>query len=207
MRIHHQPATDLASRPPGLGIAHEAARRIDAEGPGAERSWQVGAEGERIVAGILERLTKPPPLARAVGRRPRWRVLHSVPLWPRPRDVDHLLIGPPGVVTINTKHHPEGRLLIDGESVVVGEVHTRYVAAAREEGELVGRLLRTVAVHPMITVVGGLLRVVSWPAGVTITTAHNLVHTLGAMPVVFGRADVEEVYAAARRASTWRSAV
>ena len=40
-------------------------------------------------------------------RTPRWRVLHSVPV-EGGRDIDHVMIGPPGVVTINSKHHRPG---------------------------------------------------------------------------------------------------
>jgi hypothetical protein len=47
-------------------------------------------------------------------------VLHSVPLLDaagRGRgDIDHVLIGPPGAVTINTKHHRAGRLELDGDA-------------------------------------------------------------------------------------------
>ena len=56
-------------------------------------SWAVGLQGERIVGGRLDRL-----------RRDGWKVLHSVQL-PSGTDIDHLVIGRPGVFTVNTKHH------------------------------------------------------------------------------------------------------
>lgn len=50
------------------------------------------------------------------GRAPSWRVLHSVPLLDargRGRgDIDHVLIGPPGVVTVTGLRQPAW---IDGE--------------------------------------------------------------------------------------------
>jgi len=59
---------------------------------------------------MLGRFTTASGWERLLRRSPRWRVLHSVPLRDARGavrgDIDHVLIGPPGVVTINTKHHP-----------------------------------------------------------------------------------------------------
>jgi hypothetical protein len=114
---------DLAANAPGIGISHEAARRRRAEGLGADRSWRVGADGEVAVAAVLGELTEVGWWARFRGREPLWRVLHSVPLGDgrgRVRgDVDHLLIGPPGVVALNSKHHRAGRLALHGGQLVV----------------------------------------------------------------------------------------
>lgn len=56
-------------------------------------SWRKGLAGEKRVGAELNRLA-----------RHGWRVLHSIPLADKV-DVDHLLIGPGGVFSINTKHH------------------------------------------------------------------------------------------------------
>ncbi|MEV0493953.1 NERD domain-containing protein [Streptomyces atratus] len=61
------------------------------------RSWEVGLRGELIVGSSLNRL-----------RRDGWRVLHSIEL-PSGSDIDHVVIGPPGVFTVNAKHHKGGR--------------------------------------------------------------------------------------------------
>ncbi len=69
------------------------------------------------------------------GRTPPWRVLHSVPLndgRSRVRgDVDHVLIRPPGIVTISSKRHRAGRLALDGEQLVVNGRPPEYVRKAR----------------------------------------------------------------------------
>lgn len=211
---------DLAANAPGIRVSHEAARQRQAHGVGADRSWRVGADGELIVAGLLRELTSPSGLARAVRRAPRWRVLHSVPLMAGvgAGDIDHLLIGPPGVVTINTKHHRGGRLVIDGNLITVDEFTTDYVQQARDEAastaaalgtrlRACGReaLARRLVVHPVVAVHGGALQVLRWPLGVTVATTTTLVHALRTMPPVIDAGAVEEIYAIARRSTTWSS--
>ncbi|MFF2300083.1 nuclease-related domain-containing protein [Arthrobacter sp. NPDC058127] len=55
--------------------------------------WYKGALGEVAVGRILERLG------------PEWTVLHAVPVGAGTSDIDHVLIGPSGVFTLNTKNH------------------------------------------------------------------------------------------------------
>jgi hypothetical protein len=207
--------TDLATNAPGIGIAHEAARRRKTEGAGADRSWRLGADGEQAVAALLAELTTVSPLGRL--RHPgRWRVLHSVPIGPRPRDLDHLAIGPPGVVTINTRHHPDGRLVLDGDALVVNGYPTDAVAKARREARVArsalaaalreaGRhdLAERMPVRPVIAVVGGLLHAVRWPPDVTVVTSTTLVHTLSALPTRLDGRAVAAIYDVARRSTTW----
>ena len=59
-----------------------------------QRAWEAGAEGERLVAAELDALT-------AAG----WNVLHDV-RWPgRQRaNLDHVLVGPGGVVVVDSKN-------------------------------------------------------------------------------------------------------
>jgi len=55
--------------------------------------WYLGALGELDVARSLDSLG------------PEWRVFRAVPIGTGSSDIDHVVIGPPGVFTINTKHH------------------------------------------------------------------------------------------------------
>jgi hypothetical protein len=62
-----------------------------------ERAWRVGADGEEEVGGRLRKLGN------------AWHVLHvlhAVPVGTNGGDIDHVVIGPPGVFTLNTKNHP-----------------------------------------------------------------------------------------------------
>jgi len=211
---------DLAGNAPGIGVAHEAARRRQADGIGTDRSWRVGADGEVRVAEVLGELTVPSWWDRLRRRPVGWRVLHSVPLLDargRGRgDIDHVLIGPPGVVTINTKHHRAGRLELDGDTLVVNGRSTDYVRKARLEALTAGEMLRAalvdagqptlagrLVVRPLLAVVGGRLLVSGWPVGVTVVMTRQLVPVLRTMPAALDTDDVDVVFAVARRSVTW----
>ncbi len=198
---------DLARNPPGIGITHEAARRRQAEGLGADRSWRVGAEGEFAVADLLATLTEPSRWQRWCGRSTGWFVLHSVPLGDghgRVRgDVDHLVIGPPGLVSINTKHHRTGKLYLDGDELIQRVTGSLQQTLTAKLPKLTGK----VPVRPLLVIVGGRLMTDAWPAGVTVVMASKLIEALRAFPAVLSTEEVGAVYELARRSTTWNPAV
>lgn len=126
---------DLARNVPETSITHEATRRRVSEGAGADRSWRVGADGEFAVAELLVELNPVSLIPWPRRKPPAWRVLHSVPVGDGRTDIDHVLIGPPGVVTINTEHHHHhhAKLVLDGVSVVTAGrlLHTLRSMTAR----------------------------------------------------------------------------
>src|SRR5947209_4421219 len=58
-----------------------------------ERAWRVGAKGEQLVGRELAKLASPP-----------WYVFHDIPIGGRGANVDHLVIGPGGVFSVNAKN-------------------------------------------------------------------------------------------------------
>lgn len=75
-----------------------------------------GAIAEEHVGSLLDRLP-----------RDRWRVVHDVTLGRG--NVDHIVIGPPGVFTIETKSHPG--------PVRVSRLHGGTIAQAQAEGRAI----------------------------------------------------------------------
>ena len=67
-------------------------------------AWYRGALGEIEVGKILSRLP------------PEWRVFHALPIGKAGADIDHLVIGPGGIFTINTKHHRGKKIWIAEQS-------------------------------------------------------------------------------------------
>lgn len=134
------PDFDLALHEPGASLRELAARRPGLvvrlfawliRRPVEPDSWNIGIAGERIVGAELNRLS-----------RRGWYVLHSVPLPRIEADIDHLLIGPGGVFTVNAKNHRNRRIWVGDHAVRVdhGKPHP-YPRTARREAERAARVL------------------------------------------------------------------
>jgi len=199
--------TDLASVPAGEGVRRKA-RQLRDEAPVRtfiarvlgvhtdERSWRVGAEGERLVAAQLAKLG------------PGWHVVNSVLLSEQGTDLDHLVIGPAGVFCINTKNHPKHKVWVGGDVFMVNGQRQTYVRASRSEGRKVSRLLSAVCpfeltVKPVIAVVNAELEVKQQPADVSVVGRRWLAKWLRSQPPRLGPTEVELVFDAARRSTTW----
>jgi Nuclease-related domain len=94
-----------------------------------ERAWRVGAKGEARVAGELARLPAD------------WRVLHAVEVGERGSDIDHVVIGPAGVFTLNTKRHPGGNVWVNARLLMVNGQRTSYLRNSTHEAGRTTRLL------------------------------------------------------------------
>jgi hypothetical protein len=165
-----------------------------------ERHWRVGAAGERMVAAHLARL-----------ERRGWRVLHSVPVGSGSADIDHVAIGPGGVFTLNTKHHPGNRVWVGGEVAMVNGLRLPYVRNSRHEARRASRLLgaatgRTVPATGLIVVAAARLTVRRQPGdGVLVVGRREVARVLRRMPRTLTEDQVEALYQAARRPETWRT--
>jgi hypothetical protein len=169
-----------------------------------DQAWRIGAIGEVKVGARLDRL-----------RRHGWRVLHSVPLG-RGGDIDHLIIGPRGVFTANTKHHRDARVNV-GRSVVfvrgypVTHIGKSLREASRVQAALSAALGRTVTVEPLVIIHGA--SVSGWlmrrPRGVKVLPTWAATWWLrmpGHRSGHLRRDEIGVLYAAARTPVTWRRA-
>jgi Nuclease-related domain len=163
-----------------------------------ERSWRVGAKGEEKIAHELNKLGA------------EWRVLHAVEVGVRGSDIDHVVIGPPGVITLNTKRHPDGKVWVGERSVMVNGFRTDYLRNSRHEASRASRLLtsahgHTVEVIAAIVFVDLVDFVVKqMPTDLYVTTKRKLLRWLESMPATMSTDQVESVFTIARRATTWR---
>lgn len=198
------PGADLATHRPGhavLAAIEEQHRRatssvIDGM-PGTLDdgivSWCVGYVGETQVGAELERLG------------PHWRTLHGVPVGTAGSDIDHVVIGPAGVFTINTKHHAGVNVDVKGDSVFVGRDYQHYVRNARKEAVRAQAAIGDsgVPVQAVIATVGARLRVKQAPDGVTVLDSPALVPWLLAQPTVLSDVDVQRVFEHVRWSGRW----
>jgi hypothetical protein len=114
---------EAESRDPSLRTDNGVTLHEDA------RSWYVGAVGEIRVGQML----------RALG--PEWFVRHAVPIGASTKDVDHLVIGPGGVFSINTKHHAGASIWVGDFAIRVNNFDDQYVTQSARDGADVARRL------------------------------------------------------------------
>ncbi len=166
-----------------------------------ERAWRVGAKGEEKVGRELAKLPD------------GWHVLHAVPIGDRGSDIDHVVIGPRGVFTLNTKHHPDGKVCVFERGLRVnGHPKTVYLHASRHEAERTGKLLTTacamtVEVQAVIVFVDlAELTVKGTPPDVRITTRRGIRNLLMQQPARLTPPEVEHIYTVARNSAIWQAA-
>ena len=205
------PWEDLAARIPGqeprqvaLALRREApVRTAVARMFGVhteERAWRIGADGEQKVASQLAKL---------VRRDPRWRSLHGIPVGSRGSDIDHLVIGPGGVFSLNAKHHPGKKLWVGGDAFLVDGQRQPYVRNSRFEAERASRLLSAavgfaVPVRGVVVPVGADdLTVKQQPRDVHVVSRRRVAQWLAELPAVVRPELVEALFAAVRRSTTW----
>lgn len=170
--------------------------------PTEERAWRVGADGEEKVAARLVTLAK---------KDPRWRFLHAVPVGTRGSDIDHVVVGPGGIFTLNAKHHPGAKVWVSGDRFLVNGHYQRYVRNSRHEAARASELLSAAVGRPVIAtgvivpVGADSLTVKEQPADVWVVARKQIHRWLAACRPVLSEAEIAGIFDAARRSTTWMS--
>jgi hypothetical protein len=163
-----------------------------------ERAWRVGAKGEQEVGRRLTRLPEP------------WRVLHGIPIGERGSDIDHVVIGPGGVYTLNTKNHPNGKVWVAEKAILVNGQKVPYLRNSRLEASRASARLSTacgfaVDAEPIIVVMARELEIKAMPADVHVVARLKIAKWLTRRAVRLSDDVVGAIYEHARRDVTWRS--
>lgn len=160
-------------------------------------SWYKGALGEITVGQVLERLG------------PVWTVLHAVPVGAGTSDIDHVLIGPAGVFTLNTKNHTGQSVWVAGQTLMVAGKKQRHLYNASHEAARAAKLL-TRSVNAAVEVTGVVVVVApksitvrEKPSSVAVVTDRQLLRWLNGRPNVLTPMQVSVIAAAAIRPETW----
>lgn len=175
------------------------ARALDADTE--ERAWRRGIEGEQVIGAALDG-----------ARKHGWKVLHSIPLG-KESDIDHLVIGPGGVVLVNTKHHKGAKVTVRSNGIFVNGAQTKHVLQVRSQVERAARILSTalgepVAVHGCVAIHnGGLMepeiKFAHHFKDVWVVSRWNIVRVLRKTEPVLTPEQVEAIFEVARRSDTW----
>lgn len=166
-----------------------------------ERAWRIGADGEEKVAARLAKLAK---------KDPRWRFLHAIPVGENGSDIDHLVIGPGGVFSLNAKHHPGARIWVRDKAFRVNGQQQPYIRNSRHEALRAGRYLTAacgfpVAVTGIVVPVGADdLTIKQQPADVVVVNRMALAAWLRRRPALLQDVEIAAIFEAARRSTTWR---
>ncbi len=164
-------------------------------------AFLTSVKGEERIARVLRRM-------RGTG----WRVLHAIPL-PGGGDIDHLLVGADGVVVITTWYHHGAKFKVAKRGIYVEGARTDYLDQARDAASEASRLLsrecdfRVTAIPCVALVNGGFFqpRLIQRgkPKDFIVATNWNLPRALGDAQQGLGDEQVEAIYEAARRSTTW----
>jgi hypothetical protein len=163
------------------------------------KSWYVGALGEMRVGEMLK----------ALG--PEWFVRHAVPIGASTKDVDHLVIGPGGVFSINTKHHAGSSIWVGDFAVRVNNFDNHYgTQSARDGADVAKRLTAKTGFDVVVTPTLAFLDPKSISdkssAGkrrVSAVDASSLVEWLLSRPRAFSETELALIKIAAEEPETW----
>lgn len=164
-------------------------------------SFAVGARGERVVGRKLN----------GWAARYHWHVLHAVPLGRVRADIDHVVIGRFGVVTVNTKK-TSSSVWVGEYGMKIGRTTVDYLrksrAEARRARQLLGRTTGSgVPVQPAIVFVGVRRFTIrrGGPADVAVLRSPRALRRwLRRQPHVLDDGQVDALYEVARRPSAWQ---
>jgi hypothetical protein len=163
------------------------------------RSWYRGALGEIVVANVLSQLGS------------EWTVLHAVPVGSGSADIDHVILGPGGIFTINTKNHSGKKIWIGGGTFLVNGYKQDHMRNSFREAERASRLLsgvtgRPVIVTPLIVVVNpASITVGRKRPRVTVLSSNTLKRWLERRPRVLSGRAVAHFSMFAEERSTWHT--
>lgn len=211
------PADDLAKHAPGRHTAGLAAAweaeiavfsdtivELEASRDAARHQrdqYLKGEGGERRVVHELNKLY-----------HHGWGILHSIPIFDASVDVDHLMIGPGGVWTVNSKSHPEVTMIVDDDKMTIGRVRVDYIPSARREAAMVASILQARGVNVEVRAslafdvpLTSTSRIVKAPLGVELVRIGSLLRFFLELPPVLSQDEINQVFAVARKPETWET--
>ena len=174
-------------------------RRLDAFGK-QPSGGTVGADGEEIVGALLDT---------GLSGDGEWPLIHSVVVTKGGGDIDHIVIGPPGVFTLNTKHHAGKSVHVSESEYGFDPGRRDYLDKAKSEGTNASSRLSiacsfNVVAHPVLVVVGSAdLHIEAQPPGIHVVDCDGVVEWLRGLPTVLNEHQATIIAEHAADPATW----
>jgi Nuclease-related domain len=197
---------EIAETLVGRGVAHARRRARPIRGRvdrllhprTVERARRKGANGERVTGDWLDRLPE------------GWFVFHDVPVGARGANLDHLVIGPGGVFTVNTKHLT-GSIRVNPRTITNDGHRTSFLPKATAEARRAAERLstavgRAVEVRAVLAILADEWDIVKEPTDVLVRGPRGAKNLMLSQPEALTRREATELAAAAAKPSTWATA-
>ena len=162
-------------------------------------AWYRGAQGEIAVGRMLDKLPE------------EFTVFHALPVGTKESDIDHLVVGPSGVFTINTKHHRGKTVWVANRTLMVAGQRQPHIRNAEHEAARVTKLVHARLglpgrVRPVVAIHGASSIVIKErPDLVAVIDARSLRRWLLKRPVQFGPDDLARIVSLVDDPATWRA--
>lgn len=150
-------------------------------------NWRVGGQGERKTIALLAQLG------------PEWTVLHDRGLPNSNANVDHVLVGPGGVVVVDTKAAGRNLTALNGRLLWHGLPADDKLETTRWEAERVAQILGRPGSVPAVWAVWGQDVPFGQACGVTVLAAENILDYVANLRPVLSVSQSQRVASLAER--------
>jgi hypothetical protein len=154
-----------------------------------------GRAGERLTGWLFGRLPE------------GWQVFNDVPIGQLGAYIDHVVVGPGGVFTVNTKNR-SGKVWLAPRTLLVNSIKTDYLPKAAGEAarasDLVSAALgRTVPIRAVLAIVADDWAIKGQPSDVYVGGPRSVKRWFLELETTLTPREVNEVAAACAEPSTW----
>jgi hypothetical protein len=159
-----------------------------------EWAWRTGATGQRVTAWWLGRLPS------------GWYLFDDIPVGDGDASIDHVIVGPGGVFTVNAKNLT-GKVWVAERSVRHNGHRTSFLPKATSEARRASRLLtaavgHTIDVRPVLAILADDWTIKQMPPDVFVGAPRGVRDWLLRQPAVLSRTQVTAICAAVARPAT-----
>jgi hypothetical protein len=162
-----------------------------------ERAWRRGATGERVTAWWL-------------GRLPNgWHLFNDIPVGQRGANIDHVIVGPAGVFTVNAKNLT-GKVWVAPAEIRHNGHKTDYIRKSIYEATRATKLLSAavgshVPARPVLAILADDWTVRGQPTEVFVGAPRAVKDWLRRLPSEMSAREVTAIAAAVAEPTTWTS--